>query len=70
MNTQSSDMNSSAERIKCIMDAIEHGFSVEETLEECPNCSLPEFFGASLRHESLRHEDMGWSVPTTFSEGV
>jgi hypothetical protein len=58
-------MDNSSEQIKCIMDAIEHGFSVAETLEECPNCT------PDLRvSESLRHEDMGWTTPTTFSEGV
>jgi hypothetical protein len=59
-------MDSLSERIKCIMDAIEHGFSVEETLEECPNCA-PDL---SVAPEGLRHENMGWSVPTTYSEGV
>ena len=56
-------MDSQAERIKCIMEAIEHGLTAQETLEECPLCAP----GHSIS-EGLRHDDMGWLMPTSFSE--
>ncbi|ESQ74682.1 hypothetical protein [Asticcacaulis sp. AC402] len=56
-------LDNHAERIICIMDAIDHGLTAAETLEECPACAP----GLTAR-ESLRHDDMGWSMPTCLSE--
>ena len=56
-------MDSQAEHIKCIMEAIDHGLTAQETLDECPLCAS----GLSVS-ESLRHDDMGWLMPTSFSE--
>lgn len=56
-------MDSQAERIICIMDAIDHGMTAEETLDECPACAP----GLTVS-ESLRHDDMGWMMPTSLSE--
>ncbi|MBW8882475.1 MAG: hypothetical protein JF615_13965 [Asticcacaulis sp.] len=58
-------MDNQAEQLKCIMDAIDHGLTAAEAMDECPLCAP----GLTVT-ESLRHDDMGWLIPTSFSEMV
>ncbi|MDI7774209.1 hypothetical protein [Asticcacaulis sp. EMRT-3] len=60
-------MDAAAERLKCMMEAIDHGLTVEEALEECPHCA-PQPGAAGYDDGSLRHDNMGWQAPTAFSE--
>lgn len=55
-------MDPVAERMKCMMEAIDHGLSVTEALEECPHCA-PQPVITGLHEER-------WDVwaPTAFSE--
>jgi hypothetical protein len=55
-------MDPAAERIKCVMEAIDHGLSVAEALEECPHCAPGPVIGG------LQQDRWDIWAPTAFSE--
>lgn len=55
-------MDPAAERIKCVMEAIDHGLSVAEALEECPHCAPSPVIGG------LQQDRWDIWAPTAFSE--
>jgi len=58
-------MDSQALYVKCVMEALEHGFSYEEIVDECLACTQE-----LAQEATLRHDDMGWQAPTTFSKNL